>query len=254
MTIYPIKAFQDNYIWAIHDNSKMIVVDPGDAQPVIEFCHQHQLSLEAILITHHHNDHTGGIAQLKALWPDCVVYGPNNSAIVGIDKPLTDGDKLTLSAFNLVFEILAIPGHTLDHIAYFDGQHLFCGDTLFHAGCGRLFEGSPQQMLHSLKRLSALPPSTQVFCAHEYTLANLTFAQAVNPNDSDIAATITAVTQQRANGQPSLPTTIAEQRQINPFLRSQQTSVQQSVSDWAQLECRDELTTFTHLRRWKDQF
>ncbi|MBW8191718.1 hydroxyacylglutathione hydrolase [Neiella marina] len=254
MTIYPIKAFQDNYIWAIHDGHHLLVIDPGDAQPVLDFCQRYQLVLSTILITHHHHDHTGGIEALKRQFPNALVIGPNNPTISAIDQVVGEGDTITVNHPSVSFNVWAIPGHTLDHLAYIGELGLFCGDTLFHAGCGRLFEGSPQQMLHSLSRLAQLPSQTKVYCTHEYTQANLAFAQAVEPNNGEVSLTVAEVQALRVDDRPTLPSTIAEQLRINPFLRCQQSSVQQAVAVWSKQAYRDELATFTSLRQWKDQF
>ncbi|GGA82062.1 hydroxyacylglutathione hydrolase [Neiella marina] len=254
MTIYPIRAFQDNYIWAIHNKHNLVVIDPGDAQPVIDYCQKHQLTLVSVLITHHHRDHTGGIVQLKSQFPQLTVIGPNNPAIAAVDQTVNQGDVIAIEPLQLSFEVMSIPGHTLDHIAYFGHGAVFCGDTLFHAGCGRLFEGTPQQMLASLKKLATLPDATRVYCTHEYTEANLRFANAVEPNNPLLKEVSDTVAQMRAIDLPSLPTSIAEQKRVNPFLRCTESPLAQSVANWANQQLADELSTFTHLRQWKDQF
>lgn len=253
--ITPIPAFQDNYIWALHNTAgDCVVVDPGDAAPVERFLQDRSLRLRAILITHHHPDHTGGIAALSAAH-DVPVYGPDNPAIRGITHHLGDADVLQLDALGLHFEILAVPGHTLDHIAYYsaDDGILLCGDTLFHCGCGRLFEGTPAQMLASLDRLAALPGDTAVYCTHEYTQANMRFAQAVEPDNNALAQAIDSVETLRQQGRPSLPTDIATQCQINPFLRSRAPEVVRAVQARV-AEANSAVTVFAALRSWKDQF
>ncbi|MBD1391181.1 hydroxyacylglutathione hydrolase [Neiella sp. HB171785] len=254
MTIYPIRAFQDNYIWAIHDKHNLVVVDPGDAQPVLDYCQQQQLTLVAVLITHHHRDHTGGIAPLKSAFPQATVIGPDNPAINGIEQVAGDGETIFIAPLALHFQVLAIPGHTLDHIAYYGHGAVFCGDTLFHTGCGRLFEGSPEQMLASLNKLAALPDATRVYCTHEYTEANLAFAAAVEPNYAPLQDMADSVAALRTVDLPSLPTNIAEQKRINPFLRCNEPGLAQAVASWSKQPATDELATFTLLRQWKDQF
>ena len=171
ISLVPIAAFTDNYIWCLHNTHDAIVVDPGDAEPVLAFLKKHQLALKAILITHHHHDHTGGIAKLVSANPGMPVIGPRGNHIRGITKSVSQGDTVQLPVLSLNFQVMEVPGHTLDHIAFFGHGIVFCGDTLFSAGCGRLFEGSPEQMLHSLNKLKRLPDDTLVCCAHEYTLA-----------------------------------------------------------------------------------
>ena len=253
--ISPIPAFQDNYIWALHNAAgDCVVVDPGDAVPVREFLAAQGLRLSAILITHHHPDHTGGIAALSSETA-IPVYGPDNPSIAGITHALKAGDELTLDSLGVSFSVLAVPGHTLDHIAFHSAadQLLFCGDTLFHCGCGRLFEGTPEQMFNSLQRLAALPGDTAVYCTHEYTLANMQFAQAVEPDNATLNQAMAAARTLRAQGQPTLPSRIDSQRQINPFLRCAQPEVIQA----AQARVADVSTpvdVFACLRAWKDQF
>ncbi|MFD2228646.1 hydroxyacylglutathione hydrolase [Alkalimarinus sediminis] len=266
LSIYPIKAFQDNYIWCIQNNQSndCVIVDPGDEKPVIDYITNNHLTLKAILITHHHYDHVDGVAplltyaeQLSGSKVD--VFGPANNRIKAINKPLREGDHIAL--LGTEFMINEVPGHTLDHISYFSPQDplhsapwLFCGDTLFSAGCGRLFEGSPAQMLKSLKTLASYPPVTEVYCTHEYTLANLSFAQAVLPSDATIKDYTNACKIKRKSNQPTLPSTIATERHINPFLLCARDDLQSSVAQHAQTAVGDELDTFTHLRAWKDSF
>ena len=255
MDITPIPAFQDNYIWAMHNKAgHCVLVDPGDAAVVEKFLQKQNLQLSAILITHHHWDHTGGVQALCAQ-RNIPVYGPHNPNIEGIQHPLSEGDTVHLPALDLSFQILEVPGHTLDHIAYYNADQnlLFCGDTLFHAGCGRLFEGSPEQMLSSLNKLAALPNQTQVFCTHEYTLANLAFAQAVEPDNTQLANTVNHVQQLRDAGKVSLPSDIGLQRQINPFLRSEQVAVIQAAKARGS-QSNEPAEIFKTIRQWKDSF
>ena len=256
--LIPIPAFQDNYLWLLHDGGQALVVDPGDAAPVLACLAQHQLQLQAILLTHHHADHTGGVAELRAA-TGAAVYAPAAETLpasVGRVQSLVDGDRVTL--LGLEFEFLAVPGHTAGHGAYHAAQApggplLFCGDTLFSAGCGRLFEGTPAQMLASLDRLAALPDDTRICCAHEYTLSNLRFAQAVEPGNADIERQLAHCGALRERGQPTLPSTLAQERRINPFLRSREPSVVAALAQQAP-QAADEVARFAALREWKNGF
>ena len=224
MKLVPLPAFQDNYLWVLHDGQRALVVDPGDAQPVLAFLRESGLQLEAILVTHHHQDHIGGLAAVRDA-TGAQVFGPAREAIPGPLRSLAQGDRI--EALGLHFEVLDVPGHTAGHIAYFtpevDGAPLlFCGDTLFSGGCGRLFEGTPAQMLASLDALAALPARTRVCCTHEYTLANLRFARAVEPDNEELARYQQHCEELRRRDQPTLPATIGQERRINPFLRTRQ--------------------------------
>jgi hydroxyacylglutathione hydrolase len=211
LIIEPIRAFEDNYIWLLRrpEHASCAVVDPGDAAPVIERLQRDGLALAAILITHHHGDHIGGLADLRRLWPQAEVMGPEDRRISGLTRVVADGDRVTLAGLACEFEVIAVPGHTSTHIAYLDDEHLFCGDTLFAAGCGRVFDGTFEQLADSLRRISALPVETRCYCAHEYTLGNLGFARWVEPESSALATAIAAAEQRRAQDQPTVPTTLA---------------------------------------------
>jgi hydroxyacylglutathione hydrolase len=255
MQLIPLPAFTDNYIWMVHDERHALVVDPGDAQPVLEALQQLGLQLETILVTHHHPDHTGGVAALRAA-TGAQVFGPAREPI---PEPLIrlTGDQ-QLQALGLNFQVIDVPGHTAGHIAYFcahvDGAPLlFCGDTLFSAGCGRLFEGSPAQMLASLDTLAALPDATRVCCAHEYTLSNLKFAYAVEPFNQALTDYTVKAQALRLQRQPTLPSNVLLERQINPFLRTRQATVTQAVQAF-DASARDEVSIFAALRQWKNQF
>lgn len=254
MSVTPIPAFTDNYIWLLRQDTtpQVAVVDPGDAAPVIDYLEREGLELGHILITHHHHDHTGGIAELVKRYSPTVI-GPDNPDIEGLDECLGDGDECRVLGRR--FDVLSVPGHTLDHIAFFASGTpplLFCGDTLFSGGCGRLFEGSAEQMYDSLARLAALPDDTLVFAGHEYTLANLRFAEAAEPENSLRDAYLRECQQARSLDRPTLPSNLGRERQINPFLRAAESSVQRAVS--RQGDSGSPLETFATLRAWKDRF
>jgi len=262
ISITPIKAFSDNYIWAINNNNMTTLVDPGDANVCIEFLEKNELSLNTILITHHHSDHTGGITKLvdycqQKQWP-LSVYGPANENIPHCDVKLIENDAVILDEFGIDFCIIDLPGHTAGHIAYFTKSHsipiLLCGDTLFSGGCGRLFEGSPNQMLNSLTKLADLPENTQVYCTHEYTQANLAFALTVEPNNQELINYNNKVSELRSKDHPTIPSSIQLEKQINPFLRCHKQSIQSSAKQFETDTNATPLDTFTTIRRWKDQF
>ena len=255
MTLLPLPAFDDNYIWMLHDGHQAVVVDPGDEVPVLQALQTQQLQLKAILVTHHHIDHVGGVEELRAA-TGATVYGPAGEAIPEPLQRMDDGD--TLALLGMHFTVLNVPGHTAGHIAWYspdvDGQPLlFCGDTLFSGGCGRLFEGTPAQMLASLDRLAALPGATRVCCAHEYTLSNLRFARAVEPDNTALQQYARQCEAQRARLQPTLPSTLAVEREINPFLRSRLPAIVQAVHARSPA-ASDAIGVFAALREWKNQF
>ena len=253
-----LPAFNDNYIWLLQDtaNRRCAVVDPGDAGPVRAWLEQHpDWALEAILVTHHHHDHVGGVEALKQA-TGAQVYGPASEHIPARDIALEDGARIEV--LGLAFDVLAMPGHTLGHIAYYTAQSptplLFSGDTLFAAGCGRLFEGTPEQMHHSLQRLAALPAATEVYCAHEYTLSNLRFARAVEPDNEHVRRRFEDVTRLRADNRITLPSNIGLERLTNPFLRTAETFVKQKADEWKGHSNPSQATVFAALRSWKDVF
>lgn len=254
LSISPIRAFSDNYIWCLHDDTQAMVVDPGDAKPVIAFCEQQNLTLKTILITHHHHDHTGGIKALCEHYDELTVIGPRGSHIQGLTKTVSQGDSVHLTHFDCHFTVMELPGHTLDHIAFYGHGLVFCGDTLFSAGCGRLFEGTPSQMHHSLNKLKRLPPSTKIYCTHEYTLANCQFANAVEASNQALDSFIQWAKGVREKDIPTLPTDLKTQLAINPFLRCTEPEVIASASQFAQGELASEIDVFTQLRKWKDVF
>lgn len=254
LSVTPIPAFRDNYIWMLRQDTspEVCVVDPGDAAPVIETLEREGLTLGSILVTHHHPDHVGGLPELIERYSPRVI-GPHNPAIDGIDERVGAGDEVRV--IGRLFEIIEVPGHTLDHIAFFTAgipPLLFCGDTLFSAGCGRLFEGTPEQMHASLARLTALPEDTLVFAAHEYTLANLAFAKAADPDNPDIDAAEQECRRARELERPTLPSTIGRERRINPFLRCEDAGVRRAAAPRG--DTTDAVTTFATLRGWKDDF
>jgi hydroxyacylglutathione hydrolase len=253
--VRPVRAFSDNYIWLIESPShpdRWVAVDPGEADPVIQELTRSGASLAAILLTHHHPDHVGGVAQLLRRW-DVPVYGPDDSRIAPPVRPLGEG-RCDLPDLGLSFQILQVPGHTVSHIAFWGHGALFSGDTLFSAGCGRMFEGTPTQMNASLNKLRALPPETAVYCGHEYTAANLKFAQAVEPENSAVIAYQQDVERLRAAGQPSLPSTLALEIRVNPFLRCDQPGVHAVAEARAGQRLSETAEVFAVLRAWKDGF
>lgn len=254
LQIEPIAAFNDNYIWVLHDGLQAWVVDPGDATPVLNWLAHRPLQLAGLLITHHHPDHIGGIAALRRHAPAAEVIGPDNPRIEGLTRRVDDGECVTL--LDRHFDVIGVPGHTLDHLAYFSRDmnppRLFCGDTLFAGGCGRLFEGSPAQMWHSLQRLMELPPETLIYCAHEYTLANLRFALAVEPDNAALQQRQVHDQRSREAGRPTLPSTLAQEQATNPFLRGGEAAVLAAARKRESDVC-DSATAFAALRRWKDR-
>lgn len=255
MEVKYLKIFNDNYIWLIiNEKLKMVVaVDPGDSLPLESFLRAYNYSLVAILVTHHHADHIGGISALKAEYnPN--IYAPKLEQIKGVSCELQDGDKFFLTNIDCEVFVLGIPGHTLGHIAYYFGGMLFCGDTLFSAGCGRVFEGTYEQMFASLQKIASLPDETIVYCAHEYTLKNLEFALSVEPNNLNIKNKINEVLNLRSKNLPSLPTTIGEEKKINPFLRCSVPDIILHLESNFNLTIKSDVQAFKYLRILKDNF
>jgi hydroxyacylglutathione hydrolase len=253
LEIVPLPAFEDNYIWMLRAGGHAAVVDPGDAAPVKAYLAREGLALAAILATHHHPDHTGGIAELAAGGP-VAVYGPKGEPIPALTRAVRGGDTVSIPEFGARFSVLDIPGHTRAHVAYYGAGALFCGDTLFGCGCGRLFEGTAQQMHASLARLAALPGETRVYCGHEYTLANIGFARAVEPGNAALAAREENARKTRAAGKPTLPSTLAEERATNPFLRCAEPAVIESANKYLGARISDPVRVFAALREWKNRF
>jgi hydroxyacylglutathione hydrolase len=255
LQVTAVPAFADNYLWLIHDQQHAVVVDPGDAAPIEDALRSRGLKLNAILLTHHHADHAGGVAELLLNW-SVPVFGPAGEKIPGISRLLHEGDVVDLPSPALRLKVLDVPGHTAGHIAYVaDAQSwLFCGDTLFAGGCGRLFEGTPGQMTQSLAKLAALPDDTLVYCAHEYTLSNLRFAVAAEPDNADLAARFAQAEALRARGESTVPSTIGLEKLTNPFLRYREPSILRTLRAAGRVANDDPVAAFAALREWKNGF
>ncbi len=247
-----IPAFKDNYIWLLRKGRAVLVVDPGDAAPVLEVLEREQLALEAILVTHHHQDHQGGIAALLD-YSRVDVFGPAGESITGLSRPLSGGESVQFSSLGTVFEVIPVPGHTSGHLAYLAANHLFCGDALFTGGCGRVFEGTPAQMFDSLSRLAALPDETLIFCAHEYTESNLRFALAVEPDNQRLRDRVADVAMSRSGGLATVPSTLAIEKATNPFLRCTEPAVRAAAKRQGALS-DEPVEVFAALRAWKNSF
>jgi hydroxyacylglutathione hydrolase len=256
MLLQPLPALTDNYIWTLVDDApgssrRAVIVDPGEAAPVLQ-AGDAGLQPIAILLTHHHPDHIGGTAALVQRWPELAVYAPADEHIQFPCQRVSEGDRVAVGGWE--FEVIALPGHTLSHIAYAGAGCVFCGDTLFSLGCGRMFEGTPTQMLGSLDRLAALPADTRVCCGHEYTVANAAFAQAVDPGNPVLRQRAEQAVAQRQAGQPTVPTTMANELACNPFLRVGSDAIRASITARLGREPKDRVETFAELRSWKDGF
>jgi hydroxyacylglutathione hydrolase len=255
LEIVPVGAFKDNYVWTLRRGRHAAVVDPGDARPVLEYLAREKLELSAVLATHHHADHVGGIAEL-ARGRDIPVYGPRGEPIATLTHPVSGGDTVTLPALEATFSVLDIPGHTRAHIAYYGAGALFCGDTLFACGCGRLFEGTAEQMYASLEKLRALPDDTRVYCGHEYTLANIGFARRVEPSNESLREREEETRRLREAGKPTLPSTLGAEKATNPFLRCTEPEVVAAAGRYLGASLKDPLRSpvrvFAAIRDWKN--
>jgi len=252
LDVVPVTAFKDNYVWTLRNATHAAVVDPGEARPVLDCLAREKLELVAILATHHHPDHVGGIAQIRDQYR-VPVYGPKNEPIATLTHPVSEGDTVTIPALGVSFSVLDIPGHTRAHIAYYGAGALFCGDTLFACGCGRLFEGTAEQMYASLQKLRALPDETKVYCGHEYTLANIGFARGVEPQNAALAARESRDRALRQAGKPTVPSTMREERATNPFLRCTEPAVVESVNKYLGTRVSDPVQVFAAIREWKNR-
>lgn len=252
--VVPISALKDNYIWAIHHPQKpeIVVVDPGDSEPVLYYLHTQQVSLTAILVTHHHWDHTQGIIPLKNAFPQIAVYGPKH--LSNVTHPVAGSSSFSVHEGHWPFRVLAVPGHTHDHIAFFGNHSLFCGDALFSCGCGRLFEGTPEEMVHSLAILKALPPETLLYCGHEYTLSNIRFAKQYDPENVALQQREREAKKQRDDHCPTLPVSLAMELATNPFLRLEAPAIQKAIHIQGARSPADPVRVFSLLREWKDRF
>lgn len=253
LAIHAVPAFKDNYIWILEDGGNAVAVDPGDDAPVERFLAERGFKLTAVLATHHHADHVGGLPALADHWK-CPTFGPAREVTARLDRRLAEGERFDVPGLQLQLEALDIPGHTAGHIALFGADILFCGDTLFACGCGRLFEGTPPQMVDSLAKLARLPGKTRVFCGHEYTLANIAFAEAVEPGNRKLAQRKARDAAKRARGEPTLPSTIAEELDTNPFLRCNQPEVAAAAAKHAGRALASPVEVFAEIREWKNNF
>ena len=251
--IVPLRALSDNYVWTIRDARRAAVVDPGDARPVIDYLEREKLELVAILNTHHHADHVGGNAGLLARWK-VPVFGPDDERIREVTHRLKEGDRFTLPHFGIEFGVMDIPAHTRSHIAFHGAGMVFSGDTLFAVGCGRLFEGTPAQMHDSLSRLMQLPDETRVYCGHEYTVSNIRFARAVEPDNAALRELEIKAKKQRDQGLPTLPSTIAQEKATNPFVRVREPAVIAAANRYAGKTLNDPVSVLAAVREWKNSF
>ena len=256
LSVVAVPAFKDNYLWLIHNGRDAIVIDPGDASIIVRELEKNHLKLCAILLTHHHNDHTGGVIELYKRY-QCPVYGPPNEGIAGITKYVSEDDHIVIDALDLNFVVIDVPGHTLGHIAFYAEKYryLFCGDSLFTGGCGRLFEGTPKQMYESLNKLSRLPDDTKVYCAHEYTLDNLTFALHIDPSNTALIKRMHIEKIKRAHKLPTIPSNIKLEKLSNPFLRTNCLKIISHLLVTQRIkQAASPVEIFAAIRNWKNHF
>ncbi len=255
LEITPVEVFDDNYIWLLHRPGvkQVAVVDPGDEEPLLELLKREGLELEAILLTHKHGDHTGGAAELVAAYPEVAVFGPANENISVVTKKLHDGESIHIAGLDLYLSIMELPGHTEGHLAYLTDGALFCGDTLFASGCGRVFSGTHEQLYSSLQRIAALPADTLIYCAHEYTLDNIGFAKWVEPDNQAVLQRELVAQEQRARGEPTIPSRLQLELDSNPFMRCSEESVMAAAEGYVGHPLHGGVEIFTAIRNWKDR-
>ncbi len=250
LNIFPIPAFEDNYIWLLQNGSHAVAIDPGDAKPLLTIIDQQSLELDAILITHHHSDHIGGVKDLLAYNPSTVIYAPEKERFDFAHNSVKESDEIFLSSIGLTLKVMEVPGHTSGHVAYYDDHSLFCGDTLFGAGCGRIFEGTPVQMYQSLRRLAALPQEINVYCTHEYTAQNIKFALTIDPENQALIKRQQETVAIRKLGLPTIPSTLALELSTNPFLRCSHLTLQNRIN----MANTNEIEVFTKIREMRNHF
>jgi len=255
LNLEPIPAFEDNYIWAVHDGRSALFVDPGEAAPILAWLAERRMHPAAVLVTHHHGDHCGGLAEILARYPGLPVFGPAHDDIAGVSRPVAEASRCRIDVLGLDFEVLAVPGHTVGHVAYLGHGWLFCGDTLFSCGCGKVFGSTPAALHASLVRIAALPPDTLVCCAHEYTLDNIHFALTVDPDNPDLLARQVSALALRQSGLPTVPTPLREELACNPFLRCHDPAVRGHLALLTGLDrSADDAAAFAAMRALKNAF